>query len=341
MRHEEKGSLTRAMVALTVLVAAGVMAGLGGGVAEAKKPPKPPPDPEPGLTNPAFVFHYDSELFVMKADGSESREIYSPGKKKQVRCPVWSPDGDRIAFLRITDPPAVWCELYTVKPDGTDLTLVRSFETTNPYPPATMDWSPDGSTLLYSGGGALWALDWATGAVQSLSMPGSEQPSFGPDLDTASGFQGMIAYTDQVDVFVIEVQTGSSGLLETVGTETRLDLSGWQREPRWSRDGRSIAFKDLDDGLRIVPVQSDADGWFEGFGTPWTLHSAGGGRTAWSPDSRHLVFRSVSRYLPGGGATVDLYRVTTGGVVTGPLTEGSDRDSSGHPDWNPAWTDDL
>jgi Tol biopolymer transport system component len=330
----------RAVLAAGVVPVLAAVLAITAGPASAKKPPKPPPDPDPGITNPAFAYHYDNELYVATADGSSTLKLYSR-RKMNVRCPVWSPDGTRLAFLLITEPGKVWCELYTVEPDGTGLTLVRSFTTTDPYPPETMDWSPDGSKLLYSGGGGLWELDWATGAVQPLSMPGCVQPSFGPDRDPATGFQGMIAYSDGLDIYVVEVRPGTSGRLETVGSASRLDLSGYQQAPRWSRDGASIAFRDLDNGLAVVPVQTDSDGRFQGFGTASVLYSPGGGRPTWAPDSDLLAFRSTSRRLPGGGVTVDLYRITIGGAVTGPLTDGTDRDSSGHPEWNPAWTDDL
>jgi TolB protein len=61
-------------------------------------------------------------------------------------CPVWSPDGQRIAFVSDRDGPRDEYHVFTMRPDGTDVTRVSS-EPADSYG-AQPQWSPDGSRLL-------------------------------------------------------------------------------------------------------------------------------------------------------------------------------------------------
>jgi Tol biopolymer transport system component len=70
-----------------------------------------------------------SSVYIFRPDGTDEREIEVVASKLR-----WSPQGDRIAYM----PANV---LYTVRPDGTDITPVRLG--TN----FTFDWAPDGSRL--------------------------------------------------------------------------------------------------------------------------------------------------------------------------------------------------
>ena len=60
-------------------------------------------------------------------------------------APVWSPDGQRIAFVAFDEmKPA---EIYTVRTDGTDLKRVTPDSTACYYP--SVEYTPDGQTLVY------------------------------------------------------------------------------------------------------------------------------------------------------------------------------------------------
>jgi len=96
-----------------------------------------------------------THLFVVDVGSREARRLddaYGGGAAEPATglAPAWSPDGDRIAFLsNRTDRPddSGAMDLYTIRPDGTDLrahtdTAVRASEPT---------WGPDGDRVAFFG----------------------------------------------------------------------------------------------------------------------------------------------------------------------------------------------
>jgi Tol biopolymer transport system component len=82
--------------------------------------------------------------------------------------PTWSPDGSKIAFAA-TDGADDFYELFTMNPDGTDLTRITNDEFFDLEPA----WSPDGSTLVYttvrSGTRDLFTVEVAGGTPERLT----------------------------------------------------------------------------------------------------------------------------------------------------------------------------
>lgn len=67
--------------------------------------------------------------------------------------PIWSPDGSRILFNRgVKNPGSIWSnfDLYTVRPDGSDLQRL----TDHPASDGHAVWTPDGRQILYNSGQA-------------------------------------------------------------------------------------------------------------------------------------------------------------------------------------------
>ena len=106
----------------------------------------------------AFISQgYSSVLYTMSADGSNKQGLVmastlreSSNETKEVggihlAPPVWSPDGERLAFLVGEGVKRVGYRrvLYTVRTDGTELTRIAEAV----VPPV---WSPDGEFLTFA-----------------------------------------------------------------------------------------------------------------------------------------------------------------------------------------------
>lgn len=71
-----------------------------------------------------------SEIFVINADGSNLVQVTHDGENWS---PTWSPDGSRIAFFGFRNGPDD-SDLFTVRPDGTDLRLLLGGATSDHGP---------------------------------------------------------------------------------------------------------------------------------------------------------------------------------------------------------------
>jgi len=99
------------------------------------------PDPTYGTTAV-------EQLAVMNSNGTGKTQITnfytSAYNYLDLSCPIWSPDGSKIAFIGNPNIGNSGMGVYTVNPDGSGLTLV--LRSTNSL--KNICYSPDGSTLL-------------------------------------------------------------------------------------------------------------------------------------------------------------------------------------------------
>ena len=94
----------------------------------------------------------DGKLMVMRADGSDAR-VLAPSVEVVHAAPEWSPFGNRIAFAVIQDDPIHRYAVYSVRPDGTELTNLGATV-------SAPSWSPNDSRIafLMPGDRSPWAL---------------------------------------------------------------------------------------------------------------------------------------------------------------------------------------
>ncbi len=214
----------------------------------------------------------------------------------------WAPDSDRLAFSQDTEAvPGVW----TVRADGSGLAKVgdRDLAAADPY------WSPDGSRIAFHGGpgwgpengiyvmrsdgGAVGQVSHAAATGYSFSypqwQPGGELIAFFADTGT-----GMHIYVVRAD------GTGERDV------SAALDLPGdsdWI--PRWSPDGRRLAFQHFSGGgtnsgeLAIV----DPDG-SNSVIPPGQPENVGG--PMWAPDGRTVSALIHTDTDTRGIMTIDL-----------------------------------
>lgn len=260
--------------------------------------------------------HADFELYTMRPDGAGRRRLTR--NDVDDREPVWSPNGRLIAFTRGREGGAA---IWVAAPDGRHARRVSPRATGDSFSPS---WSPDGRRLAFVGmsrhSGAFYA------ALHVVNANGTELRRFrGAALSGTSGVSvdwspdgAKLVYAwlpDPRQLYVIPVRGGRPRQL-TRGEEASF-------APRWSPDGRVIAFvRTTSCGGSCANVAVATVGP-TGHGprrlVPHALDPS------WSPDGRRLVFS-----LNGGIATA-----ARDGSNLRVLTRRGGLEIDRYPDWGP------
>ena len=182
--------------------------------------------------------------------------------------PVWSPDGDRIAYSAAARAPQGSQGVFNVfhKHRGTgETTLLVDTD----LPAIAMDWSPDGRFFLFR----TRPLNETTGwDIWAAPLEGDGQPfpvvrtSFEDRTAQFSPDGRWVAYeTNQSGRFQIHVQP-----FPGPGASTPVSTGGGV-QPRWRPDGREIFYVAPDGRLMAVPVVPPASGQDIELGSPVAL----------------------------------------------------------------------
>lgn len=123
--------------------------------------------------NPAFF----GELYVMRADGSEPRQItFAPGYDGG---PFFFPDGSRIVWRRF-DEEGLIADVWTAEPDGSDARQVTDF--------GSMSWAPyvhpSGEYILFASN----KLGFSNFEIYMVDVLGEKQPV---RVTYSDGFDGL------------------------------------------------------------------------------------------------------------------------------------------------------
>ena len=174
------------------------------------------------------------EIETAALDGSDRRRLTKGSGSRWDFSPMWSPSGDRIAFLRHDDFDK--CKvprgggLYTMAPDGSDVRRVGPWTLL----PLSNAWAPDGESLALL-----------------FQRPGS---------DTDESF------FRQTHLEMINVDGSDRTVLLAGKKRFREKRSGdiepseFLGSPVWSPDGRRIAFLKLDDDSHLKLYTIGRDG---------------------------------------------------------------------------------
>ena len=268
-------------------------------------------------------------LLVTPALGIGSRLldlIQSPPGRPEVRTPVWSPDGRRIAYFSRRDGNK---DLYVVSADGSgQRRLARDASL------ATLAWSPDGRKIAFEsvrdGTTGVYVVN-ADGSGQRRLARNGDAPAWSPD-------GRKIAFVSGARIYVMNADGSEHRPLTKPGTVGRTPTLAWspdgrklaflrcrlrrllllalcreQRrertaepdveagcrqvswrgpasDPAWSPDGRKVAFVRLNAsiGTPIYVVKASGGGLRNLTPKPAGTHAA----PAWSPDGRKIAFTS-------------------------------------------------
>ncbi|RKU19234.1 hypothetical protein C6501_01530 [Candidatus Poribacteria bacterium] len=190
----------------------------------------------------------DGDIYVMDDDGTNRRRLTKTTEPINNVAPRWSPDGERIVFVRYMDQNnQKSSELFIMNADGTNVQRLTDNNVDDDSP----SWSPDGKKIAFSSGRSgnweVHVIDLATQDVTQLTgfedvkgeVPtGSTVPDWSPD-----GAQIVYEKFTEFgkDIYVMSANgEDQRPLLRDLGPgKNRLRFF-----PRWSTDGRRIVFDD-------------------------------------------------------------------------------------------------
>lgn len=236
----------------------------------------------------AYVSYPEGTVWVSNTDGSDRRQVTFP--PMQATVPRWSPDRTRISFAGLQ--PGKASQIYLASPADGSLQQITSGDLNS----GDATWSPDGQSLIWSGGWdeviphkiPLRRIDLKTGRVTEI--PGSAtlfSPRWSPD--------GHYLEATTQDARRMLLYDFSSGKWQT------LIPDAYAQYPSWTPDSKCIYFdsrkpssdpKDLMERVcltdrKVVPV-------FDASSAGPLLFGTAGWWTGLGPDGSILALRDIS-----------------------------------------------
>jgi Tol biopolymer transport system component len=223
--------------------------------------------------------HYKTGIYVLTA--GETRQLTDPNGRYSDGSPVWSPDGQKIAFASNREHGLP--NIYLMNADGTEQRKLTDFELGADCP----SWSPDANRIAFTGWTELvkgvWELDVfvvnvdGSGLTNLTNTREDEQsPAWSPDGER-------IAFDCGEGICVMNAEGNDRGVIAP-------DSSGRSNSsPAWSPDGQRIAFHSYIEGTDWQIYLIDSDGANLTRLTHLGLY--GVSDPVWSPDGKKIAFQ--------------------------------------------------
>jgi Tol biopolymer transport system component len=191
----------------------------------------------------------EEAIYVMNSNGSGERRLTSRGSLANE--PVWSPDGQRIAFASDRDGNY---EIYVMNTDGSSQRRLTQNRVWDSHP----SWSPDGRKIAFASDRSgkfaksdiyVMSADGSFPRRLTRSPASDRAPDWSPDGRT-------IAFTSDRDGNDEIYLMNASGRASRRLTRSR----AFDSSPSWSPDGRRIAFASEPQTAKTDIWVMDADG---------------------------------------------------------------------------------
>lgn len=249
---------------------------------------------------PTFLFVRGSDILRTIVNGGQGLSLTSGLQ------PTWSPDGQRIAFVRYLSDEGRY-DIFLMDADGSNI-VRRTFSGGNgPSTPGfrSPTWSPDGTRLAVATGGTY------EGTIYVLSV---DDDGTNPVALTVTGMAADPAWSPDGSQIAFVSLSGDDGynalhVMNADGSDVRevtpRDTGGIDR-PTWSPDGEAIAFaKCISGSCNLYSVGVDGSALVQ------ITHGLIAHSPAWSPDGAWIAFTvyatwtdsqpSIALVHPGGG----------------------------------------
>jgi dipeptidyl aminopeptidase/acylaminoacyl peptidase len=166
-----------------------------------------------------------SSLHIMNADGSRPRRLLDGSSA------VWSPDGDRIAYLADGEPDGnqIWVRYMDAEGAATQITRVIEA-------PSAIEWSPDGEWIafrMFVPESNRWNVEGRATQYRPRGASWAEAPRVVEKLQYRRDRQGFTR-DGAYQIFVVRA---------VGGTPRQISTGAWDAgSPTWSPDGNTIYF---------------------------------------------------------------------------------------------------
>ncbi len=168
---------------------------------------------------------WESSLWIMNVDGSRNRFLTEGSSAR------WSPDGNRIAFLRQGDPKGTQVFVRWMDAEGSITQITRVEQS-----PGNITWSPTGDRIAFT----MQVPTDESWRVKLPSRPSGADWTADPKVVTRLNYRrDRRGYIDDgyQHIFVVPA---------TGGTPRRLTDGDWNHgPPRWTPDGNELLFSTL------------------------------------------------------------------------------------------------
>lgn len=257
-----------------------------------------------------LLMSYDAasrgDIYTMPADGTRLIPVLTGPADDQ--SPIFSPDGQRIAFSSDRQGGGI----FVANVDGSGIMRVGTSGT-------VVDWAPDGTKLLFNrsaaAGRSLFVMDTDGSHEKPVTSVESDRASWSPDGSTIA-FVGQEGLPDGSGPAIVGATPCPHSDILAVpsqgGTPVHLtDDDSVEQSPQWSPDGSRIAYmKNVGPGDHRDVYVMDADG---GNVQRLTDHLGYDGGAVWSPDGTMLAFSSDRGSPTPGDAHAQLFVMNSDG----------------------------
>jgi TolB protein len=176
--------------------------------------------------------HLDcAQIWTVAADGTGERRLTPRSRRSQE--PDWSPDGERIAFVRWQDDENPWAnetDIYVMRADGTGIRRLTEV----PGDEGSPAWSPDGTRIAFTsdrhGSYDIFVMNADGSGIRRLTH--TPVPEFAPAWSPDG--KRIVFQNARNELVVMDAAGG--------GQRTLTRPFAGDAQPVWSPDGKRIAF---------------------------------------------------------------------------------------------------